>query len=76
MPNYLISAAPGRIVVRNFEGAIFAYPDQSDPVNMDVPATSVADLASVPKITPKLAQRIYDFFHPAPAGEPSGSQGG
>jgi excinuclease ABC subunit C len=37
---------------------------------------SVADLASVPKITPKLAQRIYDFFHPAPAGEPSGSQGG
>jgi excinuclease ABC subunit C len=25
---------------------------------------SVADLAAVPKITPKLAQRIYDFFHP------------
>jgi hypothetical protein len=27
----------------------------------------VADLASVPKITPKLAQRIYDYFHPAAA---------
>jgi excinuclease ABC subunit C len=25
---------------------------------------SVAELASVPKVTPKLAQRIYDFFHP------------
>jgi hypothetical protein len=30
----------------------------------------------VPKITPKLAQRIYDFFHPGPAGEPSESRGG
>ncbi len=38
---------------------------------------SVAELASVPKVTPKLAQRIYDFFHP-PAGdqEPSGGPGG
>jgi excinuclease ABC subunit C len=26
---------------------------------------SVAELAAVPKITPKLAQRIYDHFHPA-----------
>jgi excinuclease ABC subunit C len=25
---------------------------------------SVADLAAVPKITPKLAQRIHEFFHP------------
>ena len=25
---------------------------------------SVADLAAVPKVTPKLAQRIHDFFHP------------
>ncbi len=25
---------------------------------------SVGELASVPKVTPKLAQRIYDFFHP------------
>jgi len=33
---------------------------------------SVGELASVPKVTPKLAQRIYDFFHPPPAtGEPS-----
>jgi len=31
----------------------------------------------VPKITPKLAKRIYDFFHPAPGqGEPSQGQGG
>jgi excinuclease ABC subunit C len=28
---------------------------------------SVAQLAAVPKVKPKLAQRIYDFFHPAPA---------
>src|SRR6266850_1700306 len=42
-----------------------------------VRVASVADLASVPKITPKLAQRIYDFFHPAPGeGEPSPGQGG
>ncbi len=25
---------------------------------------SVAELAAVPKITPKLAQRIHEFFHP------------
>ena len=30
---------------------------------------SVAQLAAVPKVRPKLAQRIHDFFHPAPAGE-------
>jgi excinuclease ABC subunit C len=24
---------------------------------------SVAELASVPKVTPKLAQRLYDHFH-------------
>jgi excinuclease ABC subunit C len=35
---------------------------------------SVAELAAVPKVTPRLAQRIHDFFHPpapeeAPAGE-------
>jgi len=42
-----------------------------------VRAASVAELASVPKITPKLAQRIYAFFHPTsvpdsspPDGEP------
>jgi excinuclease ABC subunit C len=33
---------------------------------------SVAELAAVPKVTPKLAQRIHDFFHPAaPVAEPS-----
>ena len=26
---------------------------------------SVAELAAVPKVTPKLAQRIHDFFHPS-----------
>ena len=31
--------------------------------------TSVAELAAVPKVTPKLAQRIFDHFHP-PAREP------
>ena len=40
---------------------------------------SVGELASVSKVTPKLAQRIYDFFHPPPGGgtgEPSsGSHG-
>ena len=37
---------------------------------------SVAELASVPKVTPKLAQRIYDFFHPPGGnGEPSGGTG-
>jgi lysine 2,3-aminomutase len=25
LPNYLVSAAPGRVVLRNFEGAIFSY---------------------------------------------------
>ncbi len=38
---------------------------------------SVAELASVPKVTPKLAQRIYDFFHPpAGGGELSDGPGG
>jgi hypothetical protein len=26
--------------------------------------SSVAELAAVPKVTPKLAQRIYEHFHP------------
>jgi excinuclease ABC subunit C len=33
-----------------------------------VRAASVAELAAVPKVTPKLAQRIYDFFHQPEAG--------
>jgi excinuclease ABC subunit C len=42
-----------------------------------VRAASVAQLASVPRITPKLAQRIYDFFHPAAqSAEPSVRPGG
>jgi excinuclease ABC subunit C len=42
-----------------------------------VKEASVAELAAVPKVTPKLAQRIHDFFHPSvPAGEPLSGQGG
>src|SRR5882672_7266731 len=37
-----------------------------------VRAASVGQLAAVPKVSPRLAQRIHDFFHPvAPAEEPS-----
>jgi excinuclease ABC subunit C len=39
-----------------------------------VRAASVAELAAVPKVTPKLAQRIHDFFHsasPVGAGRPT-----
>jgi excinuclease ABC subunit C len=32
---------------------------------------SVAELAAVPKITPKLAQRIHEFFHPPESAEPA-----
>jgi excinuclease ABC subunit C len=32
--------------------------------------SSVAELASVPKVTPKLAQRIYEHFHPQGPEEP------
>lgn len=46
MPNYVVSAVPGRIVLRNFEGAIFSYPETADVANSDVPAQSVADLLS------------------------------
>jgi ERCC4-type nuclease len=46
-----------------------------------VRTASVAELAAVPKVTPKLAQRIYDFFHqsevptetPAPVPAPPGT---
>jgi excinuclease ABC subunit C len=36
-----------------------------------VRGASVADLAAVPRITPKLAQRIHEFFHPRGDAEPS-----
>jgi excinuclease ABC subunit C len=32
---------------------------------------SVAELAAVPKVTPKLAQKIYDHFHPPVPAEPA-----
>ncbi|HTY76456.1 MAG TPA: excinuclease ABC subunit UvrC [Candidatus Bathyarchaeia archaeon] len=38
---------------------------------------SVGQLAAVPKVSPRLAERIHDFFHPvAPEGEPSGGEPG
>jgi lysine 2,3-aminomutase len=47
MPNYLVSVAPERVVLRNFEGALFSYPDGGASVTpRGVPAHSVADLAS------------------------------
>jgi len=38
-----------------------------------VRSASVAELAAVPKVTPKLAQRIHEFFHrePGEGGAPS-----
>lgn len=56
-PNYLISAAPGRLVLRNFEGAIFSSPDGTgapddglakdlQDASLGTRAPSVADLAS------------------------------
>ena len=38
--------------------------------------SSVAELASVPKVTPKLAQRIFEHFHPAPGSKSSDAAGG
>ena len=32
---------------------------------------SVAELASVPKVTPKLAQRLHEYFHPPEPSEPA-----
>jgi len=38
---------------------------------------SVGQLAAVPKVSPRLAERIHDFFHPAsPEKEPSGTEPG
>jgi excinuclease ABC subunit C len=37
---------------------------------------SVAELAAVPKVTPRLAQRIHDFFRDGPAGGGSGPPAG
>jgi excinuclease ABC subunit C len=40
-----------------------------------VRVASVAELAAVPKVTPKLAQRIHDFFHPPGPEAGEGSPG-
>jgi excinuclease ABC subunit C len=36
--------------------------------------SSVAELAAVPKVTPKLAQRIHDHFHATTPGEPASAE--
>ena len=38
--------------------------------------SSVAELAAVPKVTPRLAQRIFDHFHPQESMEPEHGVGG
>jgi excinuclease ABC subunit C len=38
--------------------------------------SSVAELAAVPKVTPRLAQRIYDHFHAGAGGESAGESAG
>ena len=45
MPNYLVSAAPGRVVLRNFEGAIFSYSEPGTESGT-APAQSVSDLGN------------------------------
>jgi lysine 2,3-aminomutase len=44
MPNYLVSAAPGRVVLRNFEGAIFSYSERGTD-SAEAPAQWVSDLS-------------------------------
>jgi lysine 2,3-aminomutase len=43
-PNYLVSASPGRVTLRNFEGVILGYSDQGS-VGTTANSSSVADLA-------------------------------
>ena len=66
MPNYLVSAAPGRLALRNFEGAIFGYADGSvaaDAGTTNTSANSVADLLCgdaeplVPRDNPRTDRR-------------------
>src|SRR5215467_131836 len=44
MPNYLVSAAPGRVVLRNYEGALFSYSERGTESG-ESPAQWVSDLA-------------------------------
>jgi lysine 2,3-aminomutase len=59
MPNYMVSAAPGLVVLRNYEGATFTYAERGITCG-EQPAGSVADLASgkSQRIIP-LEQRHY-----------------
>lgn len=40
MPNYLISASPDAVVLRNYEGMIFRYAPEDKPVESEVVATT------------------------------------
>jgi lysine 2,3-aminomutase len=72
MPNYLVSAAPERVVLRNFEGALFSYPDSGVSVtSRGAPAHSVADLASgnsqalLPQGIPHYERRVSSSEKPS-----------
>lgn len=63
-PNYLVSASPDRLVLRNFEGAMFSYPDGGRSIaSQNIPARSVSDLVSrrslqiIPEGHPHYARR-------------------
>jgi len=45
LPNTLISAAPGRVVLRNFEGVIFGYSDAATESAAVVESSSVAEVS-------------------------------
>jgi lysine 2,3-aminomutase len=46
-PNYVVSVAPGRVVLRNYEGAMFGYPDiEATKGGASRQANSVSDLAT------------------------------
>jgi lysine 2,3-aminomutase len=47
MPNYIVSAAPGRLVLRNYEGMLISYPDGGTAApDVHGRATSVHDLST------------------------------
>ena len=46
-PSYLVSAAPNHVVLRNFKGALFSYPENGTAINDgNQAANSVADLST------------------------------
>lgn len=63
MPQYLISQAPGRAILRNYEGMIVSYPDPTGEPDTDLPQKGIGKLLSgeadalVPEGTPRLERR-------------------